>query len=491
MARLFTTLRWLRKYASKNGHQVFIRVRIRNGFETEIPVYDFVNNAKISISVKKEHWNKGHITGGRYHIPIRDINNLLTKVEGDVKDAVNMAIANKIQFNRENLIRLTYINELTEAENERKIASGELIVDEQGGAFASEDEFVDFISNNQDPKFDKLKMSMGLFQRRHILDYWDEFIEKHAPNSYTAPRHAIAEYISTTDDNCLASDFSSAWLERFFKHIIANGYSFRKDGKNRQDYTISTINKYHKHLMSFGDFLFNHKERMLDNQEYRRFELKMSKKKPSIIKYKPEAFINTHALYKSEFDKFYFHVFKDEKNELARDMFIIQTWAGGLRWCDFNKLTDDNIHRDSNGDYRIIFKQQKTDSEVRNKINKHYLNPLLKKYSGKFGSFLKVHEYNKVLKVAAEEAGLNRKLQFRYEYAKDNKPSEEWIAIHKMISNSWARNCAVSILAEYGFADYKISKFIGHKDPDMVQHYKNIHQKDVDAMIDEVKPESV
>ena len=89
MAKLFTTSRWLRWYGSKNGHQVFIRVRMHNGFETEIPVYDYVNNNRLPISVKKENWNKGYVTGGVYHIPIRYINILLSKVERDVRDAVN------------------------------------------------------------------------------------------------------------------------------------------------------------------------------------------------------------------------------------------------------------------------------------------------------------------------------------------------------------------------------------------------------------------
>lgn len=51
MARLFKTSRWLRPYKSKNGHQVFIRVRITNGYETHIPVYDYVNHQKVPVSV--------------------------------------------------------------------------------------------------------------------------------------------------------------------------------------------------------------------------------------------------------------------------------------------------------------------------------------------------------------------------------------------------------------------------------------------------------
>lgn len=130
MARLFTTLRWLRPYKSNNGHQVFIRVRMRNGIETEIPVYDYVNHQKLPISVKKEHWNKGHVTGGKYHITIRGLNNLLSKVENDVRDAVNELIEKNIEIKRDSIIKLTYINEINAKLNEQNIKSGKTIVNE-------------------------------------------------------------------------------------------------------------------------------------------------------------------------------------------------------------------------------------------------------------------------------------------------------------------------------------------------------------------------
>jgi hypothetical protein len=286
MAKAFSTSRWLRKYGSKLGHQVFIRVRMNNGFETEIPVYDFVNNDKLPISVKKEHWNKGYVTGGTYHIPIRDLNLLLAKVERFVKSAIVELIEKNIRVTRENILKLTYINEDNAVENERKISSGEVIVNEDGGAFASHEEFVEFIIESEDPKFDKLKKSMGLYNKQYILDYWDDFIREYAPDSYNTPRYAVEDYIKNTQDNCKVTDFSGEWLERFFKHIIKEGYSFRKDGTNRQPYTITTVTKYLKHLKAFGDYLFVEKK-ILNNQDYKRFDLKKKTKKQSLMEVLP------------------------------------------------------------------------------------------------------------------------------------------------------------------------------------------------------------
>jgi integrase len=490
MARLFTTSRWLRSHGGKNGHQVFIRVRMHNGFVTEIPVYDYVNYAKLPICVKKEHWNKGHIMGGKYHIPTHEVNLLLAKVERNVRDSVNELTEKNIQIKRDNIIRLTYINEENAKENERKIASGEIIVNEDGGAFASQEEFKEFIADSDDPKFDTLKKAMGIYKKEYILDFWDDFIKDCAPNSYTAPRHAIEEYINNSGDNCKAVDFSAQWLERFFKHIIENGFSFRKDGKERKPYTITTVAKYHKHLTAFGDFLFEDLK-LISNQDYRRFNLKKKAKKKSLIKYNPEPYINTHALYKKEFDWFYSFTFENKQLGVVRDMFILQVWLGGLRQSDFYGISDINFHRDSTGNYKVWFEQKKTDDDVLNIVNQNYLIPILEKYPDGFKEFPAVNEYNKLLKISAEKAGLKRELKFRREFAKDKEATIEWHPIYKKICNKWARNCAVSILAELGYPDDRISKFTGHRDLEMIKHYKQIHQKEINTMMEEVRPEQV
>jgi integrase len=490
MAQVFKTLRWLRPYRSKGGQQVFIRVRMRNGFETNIPVYDYIDHEKLPISVKREYWNKGYVTGGNYHISVRELNSLLTKVEYDVKDAVKELIEKNIQINQENITKLTYINEINALENERKIASGEVIVDEDGGAFASHEEFVEFVEQSEDPKFDALKKSMGLYNKEYILDYWDDFIKDFAPDSYNTPRHSIEEYIKDTEDNCKVREFSSDWIQRFFEYITKNGYSFRKDGTNRMPYTVTTVAKYHKHLRSFGDYLFS-ELKIIENQDYKRFSLKKKKsKKKSLIRYNSKIFINTHALYKREFDWFYAFKFDDKQLTLVRDMFVLQVWLGGLRQVDFYKLSEQNFHKDSNG-VKVWFKQQKTDDEVQNTVNQNYLEPILLKYPNIFKEFPQVHVYNKLLKKAAEVAGLTRPLMFTFEYVDADKATEEWIEIYKMISNNWARNCAASILSELGYPDDRIAKFTGHKDLRMINHYKSVHKKDIKTMMDEVKPDIV
>ena len=490
MAKIYTTTAWLRPYKSKQGHQVFIRLRTRDGFETEIPVYDYVNGSKLPISIKKEYWSKGTITGGAYHISLRAINNLIANVEYRVKDAVSDLFNNKAPISRDNIIRLAYINQENEANDEKNIASGKVIVNDDGSAFASQEEFEEHIAESSDPKFNKIKKALGIISKEYILDYWDDFIRDYAASSYDLSKHSIVEYIKKTGDNCRASDFSSAWMKRYFIYIIDNGYSLQKDGKNRKNYSVSTINKYLKHLKRFGKYLFI-EIKILSNEEYGRFSLRdTDSKKKSLIKYNANPYNNTHALYKNEFDWFFAFKFTNKQHEIARDMFVIQTWLGGLRQSDLYNLSANNLYKDAHGDYRIWFDQEKTDDDVNNVVNKNYLSPIFDKYNG-YPVFLKVNPYNKILKEAAKEAGLDRKLKFKFEDVKANSAVISWLPLHEKICNKWARNCVVSILAELGYPDDRIATITGHRDYDMILYYKQIHQPKIKQMLDEVKPEVV
>lgn len=484
--------RILKRYESKDGSQVLIRIRSKLFSDIEIPVYDYINGKRVSISVRKEFWNRGHIEGGKYHIPLRNLNFLLDEVEHSAKDAIFTLLEQKIVPTREKVLKLTYyskVQDIIDAERERK---GELIYREDGGAFESEDDFLEFLERQDDPKYIELKRQAGLLVRRYIMDYWDEFIQTHAPNSYNLSKSSIENYIQTTNDNCLAENFNSEWLKRYFTHIIENGYQKKlKDDKTITCYfEVSTIQKYLKHLRAFGKWLFN--KGIINSEDYKRFDLKNSdSKKASLIKYKSNPFKNTHALMKSEFDHLFYFDFKDKSLELIRDLFIMQTWFGGLRKCDFFDLTDDNIYQDSDGNITVEFEQIKTENKVVNPANKNYIVPIIQKYNLKLPKFPSPNKYNKRLKDAFKAAGMNRKLLFRYEYINQKRPSEEYLEMHKKISNRWARNCAVSILVELGYSDHYIMKFTGHEDEKMLRHYRTVHKKEVKDMLDDVKPQKV
>lgn len=490
MKQPFQLSRRLRYKPSKHGHQVLIRLRRPNKTDIEIPVRDYVGQSYVTLSVKKEHWKKGFISGGKYHKPTRDLNTLLQLVEYDVSDAVNTLLSENVKITYENVLCLTYAHKEQDIINEERIKKGELIVDEDGGAFWNEGHFIEFLEQSEDPKFIDLKKKAGLLRKQYLMDYWDDFMKNHAPDSYYTAKSALKEYIERTGDNCYAKDFDDKWVERFFNEIVKTGYKKKEKGEIvTKHYELSTIGKYFKIVRSFGDYLFD--EHVLDNQKYRRFELRKDKKKQSLIKYEAEPFKNTHALYKSEFDYLFQFEFEDDNLAKIRDMFVLQTWLGGLRKSDFFSLSDANFSKDGKGNLQVWFGQKKTNENVLNPANKNYLTPIFKKYNDKLPEFPHPNKYNKLLKEAFRVAGLNKKLPFQKEYANEKEPTTEWYPMCDKISNRWARNCAVSILCELGFSDKHIMKFTGHRDEKMLKHYQQVHKKDVREMLDEVKPEKV
>lgn len=491
MKQPFQTSRKLRYYPSKHGHQVLVRVRQKNKTDIEIPVWDYVNDEPFNISVKKEHWNKGYVTGGNYHIPIRHLNLLLAQVEEDVRDAVNTLLSENVKITYESVLHQTYLYKEKAIVDEERIKTGKLIVREDGGAFESQQDWEEYVERQDDPSFNDIKRKMGLFKPIYILDYWDEYMHEYAPDENRVARPSIEKYISRTGDNCKVKDFDSHWLKKYFTDLVEKGYVTVKKGKEtRHYYEVSTVEKYHKILRNYGKWLFEEKQ-LIDTEDYKRYKLRNPKsKKASLIKIKANPYKNNHALLKTEFDQLFYFQFESKADELIRDLFVLQTWFGGLRKSDFFDLTQDNINVQGD-EVQVEFEQQKTDTKVVNMANKNYVTPILLKYGNQLPQFPSSNKYNKRLKKVFEKVGLNRNLPFRIEQANEKKARTEYHPMCEKVSNKWARNCAVSLLVQVGYNDHYIKEFTGHTDEKMLRHYRDIHKPEVKDMVYEVKPVKV
>lgn len=489
MKQPYQLSRKLRYRPSSDGHQVLIRVRGAAKSDIEIPVRHYIGKTFMTISVKKEHWNKGYVTGGRYHIPVRDLNSLLQEVEYDVKDALDALISKNAPITYDNVLLFTYAHKEKDIVDEERIRKGDLLVREDGGAFWNEGEFKEFVERQDDPTFDELKRQMGVLKRVYILDYWEEYIRDYAPDEYDVIRPSIRKYIERTGDNCKATDFDSHWLRRYFTDLVDNGYITTKQGKETPHYyEVSSVEKFLKIIRNFGKWLFDEKE-VIDTEDFKRFKLRNPKsKKASILKINPNPYKNNHALWKTEFDHLFFFKFDSKADELVRDMFVLQTWFGGLRKSDFFELTENNITIVGD-EVQVEFEQKKTDTKVVNMANRNYVTPILLKYGKQLPKFPSLNKYNTRLKKVFEKAGMNRKLAFRTEPANESKAKTEYIPMHKKVSNKWARNCAVSLLVQAGYNDHHIKEFTGHTDEKMLRHYRKVHKTEVKDMLYEVKPE--
>jgi hypothetical protein len=487
MKQPFSISRRLRSTDSKHGHQVYIRVRGLTKSAIEIPVRDYVGDSYVTLSVHKKHWKGGFISGGRYHKSPRDVNTLMKLVEYDVIDAITTLLSENVKITYENVLKLTYAHKEQDIINEERIKKGDLIVREDGGAFESEDDFLEFLERQDDPKFIPLKRKAGLLKRQYLMDYWDDYIDDSRVKSHKLIKSSILRYIEKDDANIYAGGFNDEWLKQYFIYTIKTGYEGRVDGEVvTKHYEISTIEKYLKILRSFGDYLFD--EGVLDNQTYKRFKLRSKKKGQSILKYNADPFKNTHALLKKDFDHLFGFKFVDETLDRVRDIFILQVWLGGLRKKDFYSLSDSNFSKDSDGNMRVWFSQKKTSEDVMNPVNRSYLEPIFKKYNYSLPKFPTESKYNKKIKAVFKAAGLCEKLPFKYEYAKDDAPTIIMKPMCEEVSNRWARNCAVSILCELGHPDNHIKEFTGHRDEKMLQHYRSIHKNVVVNMLDKTTP---
>ena len=263
--------RTLKRYESKHGRQVLIRIRMIGGKDFEIPVYDFINGSRFPISVKNENWYNGYAIGGEYHIPVNNLNLLIDNTEKKVGSAMFILLHRKTEPTRKKILHLTYSVPKNFRNNTDQKEIDEIITNYHQGAFASEEEFLNFISNTEDSKYKDLKRELGLFEKNFILDFWDGFIKEHAPSSYNLSKKSIKFYIEVTGDDCIVTKYDDIWLSKYFKFLIGNGYYKKKDRNVSYPYENSTLEKYLKHMRSFGNYLFEQK--VITNQNYKRYKL--------------------------------------------------------------------------------------------------------------------------------------------------------------------------------------------------------------------------
>ncbi|MBN2523431.1 MAG: phage integrase SAM-like domain-containing protein [Bacteroidales bacterium] len=263
--------RTLKRYDSNHGRQVMIRIRTRSKKDFEIPVYDTIDGVKFPISIKMENWYNGYAIGGDYHIPLKNLNQLIDSIENKVKYAVFILLQRKIELTRRKILHLTYSGPKFLKKDPERNETDELITKYHEGAFESAEEFLNFISNAADAKYKDLKRELGLYEKNYLLDYWNDFIRDYAPSSYSNSKGAIQKYIEETGDNCIVTRFDDNWLYRYFKYLLKYGYKRENYENPKLQYKASTLSKYLKHMRSFGDYLFEQK--IITNQNYKRYKL--------------------------------------------------------------------------------------------------------------------------------------------------------------------------------------------------------------------------
>lgn len=171
------------------------------------------------------------------------------------------------------------------------------------------------------------------------------------------------------------------------------------------------------------------------------------------------------SLYNSEFDQLFNADLTGDESK-ARDLFILQTWLGGLRLSEFNGDNIKILKDDKNQYYVNYFTSDKNKIEVSNPVE-GYSFDILKKYDFDFPERLTDEDYRLNLSSIAKKL-FNRNITHTEEV--DGKVIRNVINIRDEFSTLWARKTFIQILLENNIPKEKIKTFTGHNS-DILDHY--------------------
>lgn len=170
-----------------------------------------------------------------------------------------------------------------------------------------------------------------------------------------------------------------------------------------------------------------------------------------------------HSLTVKEFDLIADTDFKDQKLNLARDMFIIAVLGGGFRT---QELYTDHLYIQDN---RLNIYRQKTNELSLNPIMLQ-LNDVIKRHNG-FPKFLNVEEFRSCLRTIAKQIPLDRVISIPDTKVNSEKGYKK-MKIYEIFKPYFARKTCVTILNHLGLSEEEIIEFTRHADTRTLKHYK-------------------
>lgn len=227
---------------------------------------------------------------------------------------------------------------------------------------------------------------------------------------------------------------------------------------NGTPYTISTINSIIKYAKS-AVILSARKQQALTENEISAIKTKTFDNKSS----------NNHiALRNDEVMKLYNYKCKNEKDEIIKDLFILECTLG----CRVSDLLEiDNKIEEINGDFFITFAPRKTPNKKMEiklifEIARHLI---IDKYKCKLPKYSK-DTINKNIKRIAKDAGIEGEELQVIHYAGGSKPTELKKRRYELIATHTGRRTFITMLAAREWTYEQIRKYTGQT-IEMVQYY--------------------
>jgi len=285
------------------------------------------------------------------------------------------------------------------------------------------------------------------------------------------------------------NQFSKNFIDKVIWNCIDYGYNnARIKGKYIiERYTTETLQRVVKMLRAFGRFLEDNGYKI--NSDYKKFELTRGGDE-SHIKYKWNDKNNIYTLYKSEFDEIRNHNFsnltnKKYRNSLiqTRDLFLMQTYAGGLRVNELYRIQSTNFI-ELNGKKILTLKAGKTSKPINNPVSDKF-EDLLKVYNYEIPIFNNDNTYNDNLKLMAKEIGLSREILQYENYAHYEEPKPYKVILHEVFSTKLTRKALVSILYNMGEKKEVIATITNHSG-ETINYYIALEEDNKKQMLDKI-----
>lgn len=297
------------------------------------------------------------------------------------------------------------------------------------------------------------------------------------PDGYKSLVFHLADYIFNANNISRSiSHFNDEWVRNFLKYCIKNGFpkirianytpfniideSAKFKEAKRQPYKVATFKKLVKHLKRY--ILILQKEGLLNRQsiDYKTIEASDYLSRKTTINDTTRV---QHTLVPSELLALQKQKFENTEYTLARDMYLIQVFAGGLRLEELYtpKL---NIQGDFINIYRFKTKQH-TKNPIFNELKE-----VLQRYNYKIPNLLTREKYRLYLKQIAEIMNFNRKIESVGTTIGVYNEVEIY-TVKDIFKPYSARKTLVLYLCIKGFTREEIIEFTGHQDIKTLKYY--------------------
>jgi len=499
----------------KDGlHQLKIRVfigsndqgRFRNKITLEIKLLD---DLKRQVLVSADEFNNRKSN--------KALNLTILKTESKIKDTVTKMIEGNVKLTSENLFKYLYRNiKAKKIENtngdEKTIWNDEVekfygepvpvVVWEKFKLAVIEDEteniteeemqniaegvYFDHIRSKENTRVSSMNFNdrykTGNYDKSNIFELfgfcWSDNPKNGEPlitGSYRSLIVQLNDYRFNAKPSESVKDFNDVWITNFLKYLINKGYPLvhirgydpftiikyrgRFIKAQRLPYNEISFQKLVKHLKRHIDILqkydlipYTKNTKLIQASDY----LKRKAKKQIFTR-------RDHSLTVKEFNLIADTDFKDEKLNLARDMFIIAVLGGGFRTLE---LYTDHLYVQDN---RLNIYRQKTNERSINPIILQ-LNDVIKRHNG-FPEFLNVEDFRSGLKEIAKQIPLDRVISVPDTKVNSEKGYKK-VKIHEIFNPYFARKTCVTILNHLGLSEEEIIEFTCHADTRTLKHYK-------------------